>query len=137
MSAEANFTIRLAPGQQIEAIASAAERLIREAAPPNADVDVRFAGGTPASIVSPETPALQLAAGAFERVFERRPIFARVGGTLPVMAALTNRGIPTIVTGVALPESNVHSPNERLPLEYLPLAVRAARELFVALGELR
>ena len=135
--AEANFTIRLAPGQDVERIAAAAERLIREAAPPAADVDLRFAGGTPAPVMSLDTPAIKLGTAAFERVFGRPPILTRVGGTLPIMAALAEKGIPTILSGVALPDSNVHSPNERLLADYLPLAVRAGRELFLAFGELR
>jgi hypothetical protein len=41
-----------------------------------------------------------------------------------------------VITGFALPESNVHSPNERLLLEYLPLGVAAARELFLGFAGL-
>ena len=41
------------------------------------------------------------------------------------------------MTGFGLLESNVHAPNERLPAEYVPLGIRAVRELFVSLGELR
>jgi hypothetical protein len=48
-----------------------------------------------------------------------------------------DRGIPAIITGFALPESNVHSPNERLLLDYVPLGVATARELFVGFAALR
>ena len=39
--AEANVSIRLAPGQDVEEIAAAFERLLREAAPPGAELDRR------------------------------------------------------------------------------------------------
>ena len=52
------------------------------------------------------------------------------------MPALADKGIPTILTGFALPESNIHSPNENLLAEYLPLGVRAAGELYRAFGSL-
>jgi hypothetical protein len=39
-------------------------------------------------------------------------------------------GIPTIFSGFALPESNVHAPNERIPLEYLARGFEVAQELF-------
>jgi hypothetical protein len=52
------------------------------------------------------------------------------------MAALTEKGIPVVLTGVALPESSVHSPNEKLPLEYLGKARDAARELFLGFADL-
>ena len=50
----------------------------------------------------------------------------RVGGTLPIYPALAAKGIPTIGTGFALRESNVHSPNERLRVEDVDRAVAAA-----------
>jgi acetylornithine deacetylase/succinyl-diaminopimelate desuccinylase-like protein len=52
------------------------------------------------------------------------------------MPALAARGTPTILTGFSLPESNIHSPNERLPVEHFPLGLAAARELFSALAKL-
>jgi acetylornithine deacetylase/succinyl-diaminopimelate desuccinylase-like protein len=135
-SAEANFTIRLAPGQEVETIRAAAERLISEAAPAGAEVELRYGGGTSASVVDPKSPAIQLGLKAFEKVFGREPLLVRGGGTLPIMAAVTGRGMPVVLTGVALPESSVHSPNERLPLEYLGKARDAARELFLAFADL-
>jgi amidohydrolase len=92
--------------------------------------------GAPASVVDPDTPAIRLGMEAFERVFGRPPLLARGGGTLPIMAAVTGRGIPTILTGVGLPESNVHSPNEKLPVDYLTKAYDAGRELYLAFADL-
>jgi acetylornithine deacetylase/succinyl-diaminopimelate desuccinylase-like protein len=135
-SAEANFTIRLAPGQDVETIRKAAEQLVREAAPAGAEVDLRFDGGTPASVVDPKSPAIQLGQKAFAKVFGREPLLVRGGGTLPIMAAVTGKGMPVVLTGVALPESSVHSPNEKLPLEYLGKARDSARELFLAFADL-
>ena len=76
---------------------------------------------------------IQIALDAFERSLGTRPLLIRSGGTLPIVPALVDKGIPTVVTGFALAESNVHS-NERLLLEYIPLGVDAARELFVKLA---
>ena len=85
----------------------------------------------------PDDPAVQLALNAFERTWGRRPLLVRSGGTLPIVPALVAKGIPTIVTGFALPESNIHSPNERLLAEYVPLGLETARELFRALAALQ
>ena len=90
----------------------------------------------PPGLVPPDEPAVQIALDAFEQVFRRRPLLARSGGMLPIVPALADRGIPTVLTGIALPESNIHSPNERLLLEYLPLGVDVARELFTRLASL-
>ena len=87
-------------------------------------------------VVDTDLPAIQLGLDAFERALGMRPLLTRAGGTMPVLATLLDRGVPTILTGFALLESNVHAPNERLPTEYVPLGIRAVRELFVSLGEL-
>ena len=66
----------------------------------------------------------------------KRPLLVRSGGTLPIVPALADKRIPAIVTGFAVPDSNIHSPNERLLVEYVPLAVRAASELFLSFASL-
>jgi acetylornithine deacetylase/succinyl-diaminopimelate desuccinylase-like protein len=134
--AEANVSIRLAPGQDIEAISAAFARLLRAAAPDGAELEVERRSSSPAGLISPEAPAVRLAQDAFERVLGRRPLLVRSGGTIPIVPALADRGIPTIVTGFALPGANMHSPNERLLARYIPLGVAAARETLLALGRL-
>jgi len=135
--AEARLTIRLAPGQDPDTIASAAERLLRDAAPDGVELSVLREEGSAPAIVDPTSPVVRLGLDAFEHALGTRPLLVRSGGTLPIMPALTSREIPTIVTGFALPESNVHSPNERILVDYLELGRAAARELLVSLGRLR
>jgi acetylornithine deacetylase/succinyl-diaminopimelate desuccinylase-like protein len=137
VEAEANVSIRLVPGQDDKAIAAEMERLMREAAPEGADVEIELLGSAPAALVRPDEPAIQLGMEAFERVVGRRPLLLRVGGSLPVMAALEDKGIPTILSGFDLPEGNIHSPNERFRVEHIPLGVEAAQELYKSLAELR
>jgi acetylornithine deacetylase/succinyl-diaminopimelate desuccinylase-like protein len=134
--AKAELAIRVAPGQDANAVARAAERLIRAAAPAGAEVDVRFEATPPAS-TSSQAPAVHLAADAFERTLGVRPRLLRTGGTLPLMSALARRGIPAILTGFAVPESNIHAPNERLLIQYIEQGVDAAAAVFVALAALR
>jgi succinyl-diaminopimelate desuccinylase len=135
-SASANFTVRLAPGQQPDDIREAVEQLLRGAAPAGAELELTSDVGTPAAVVDPQSPAIKLASVAFERVWGRAPLLVRGGGTLPIMAALSQRGMPILLTGVALPESSVHSPNEKLPTDYLSKCYESARELFIAFADL-
>jgi acetylornithine deacetylase/succinyl-diaminopimelate desuccinylase-like protein len=135
VGASGEFTIRLAPGQDVDTIGSAAEKLVRDAAPPGADVDVRWAGVRPA-LVRADTAAIRLGLGAFEKALGIRPLLVRGGGTLPIMPALVDKGIPTVLTGFGLPESNVHSPNERFLVRYFEQGIDAAAELYAALGAL-
>jgi acetylornithine deacetylase/succinyl-diaminopimelate desuccinylase-like protein len=135
VQASGEFTIRLAPGQRVETIGAAAEKLLREAAPEGADLDVKWEGSPPA-LVKPDAPAIQLGLRAFEKVLGVKPLLIRSGGTLPIMPALVDKGIPTVLTGFGLPESNVHSPNERFLVRYFEQGVATAAELYTAFGEL-
>lgn len=135
--AEANVSIRLAPGQDRENIAASFQALLREAAPEGAEVEVELLSSAEPGLVDPAAPAIQLALDAVERALGTRPLLIRSGGTLPIVAALAKKGIPTVITGFALPESNVHSPNERLLVDYVPLGIDSARELFSAWARLR
>src|SRR5207302_5519267 len=134
--AVANVSMRLAPGQRVGEIAPELERLLREATPEGAELAIDRWAASPPGLVPPDATAIQLGLDAFERAVGRRPLLVRSGGTLPIVPAFAEKGIPTILTGFALPDSNIHSPNENILAEYLPLGVGAAAELYTALAAL-
>jgi acetylornithine deacetylase/succinyl-diaminopimelate desuccinylase-like protein len=134
---EANVSIRLAAGQQPDEIAPVVERLLREAAPEGAEVEVEMLSSSRPGLIPPDSAAIRLGQDAFERTVGTRPLLLRAGGSIPIVAALADRGIPAIVSGFNLPEGNLHSPNERLLVEYIPLGVATAQELYTALAGLR
>jgi acetylornithine deacetylase/succinyl-diaminopimelate desuccinylase-like protein len=136
VEAVANISIRLAPGQQVDEIAGEVERLLRSSAPAGADLQIDRLSSSPPGLVSPDAKAIRLGLDAFERAVGVRPALVRSGGTLPIVPALADKGIPTIITGFGLPDSNIHSPNERLVADYVDTGIAAARELFLALGAL-
>jgi acetylornithine deacetylase/succinyl-diaminopimelate desuccinylase-like protein len=136
VEAHANVSIRLAPGQDHERIAAEFERLLREAAPKGAELELEMLASSPPGLVDPDSPVVQLGLDAFERAVGARPLLVRSGGTLPIVPALADKGIPTILTGFALPDSNIHSPNENLLADYVPLGVNAAVELYREFGKL-
>jgi len=135
--AQANFTVRLAPGQDPKVVVPEVERLLHEAAPAGVTIEVEeLEGSTRPGLVAADAPVIKIAQDAFESAFGIRPILTRSGGTLPIMPALADKGIPTILTGFALPESNVHSPNERMLVEFFPRGVATIKELYTRLGDL-
>jgi acetylornithine deacetylase/succinyl-diaminopimelate desuccinylase-like protein len=132
----ANVSIRLVAGQDPNDVAEVFERLLREAAPAGAELELTLHSANPPALVPPDSAAVRLASDAVEHVVGRRPLLVRSGGSIPLVAALSERGIPAIVTGFSLPNSNLHSPNERLVADYLPLGVATAEELFRRLAGL-
>jgi acetylornithine deacetylase/succinyl-diaminopimelate desuccinylase-like protein len=136
VEAVANVSIRLAPGQKVGEIATEVERILRASAPDGAELALELWSSAPPGLVRSDANAVQLGLDAFERALGRRPALIRTGGTLPIVPALADKGIPTILTGFGLPDSQVHSPNERLVADYVPLGTAAARELFRAFAGL-
>ena len=134
--AQANVSLRLAPGQKPQEIAQAFERLVQAATPDGAEVTLELWSSSEPGLVPPDAPAIKLAQAAFEETVGARPLLIRSGGSIPFVPALANKGIPAIVTGFALTESNIHSPNERLLLEYIPLGVETAKALYRRFAEL-
>jgi acetylornithine deacetylase/succinyl-diaminopimelate desuccinylase-like protein len=133
--ARAQLSVRLAPGQSAAEIAAEVERLLRGALPDGAELSVELDIADPA-LFDANDPALQLAADAFERACGTRPVFVRLGGTLPLLAVLAEQGVPTIVSGFALGADAFHAPNESYRLESLRLGELTARELYRSLADL-
>jgi len=135
VKAAGQVTIRLAPGQDFHTIGTTAEKLMRDAAPDGAEVEIAWEGAPP-GLMRPDSPAVQLGLQAFEQVLGVKPLLLRAGGTLPIVPALADKGIPTVLTGFGLPESNVHSPNERFLVRYFEAGVDTAAALYTKFGEL-
>jgi acetylornithine deacetylase/succinyl-diaminopimelate desuccinylase-like protein len=133
--AHATFSQRLAPGQDPVRIRATLERLLREAAPEGAELELTDHVAHP-SLFAPDTPAITLAAQALERACGAPPAFVRTGGSIPIVAELAARGIPVVVTGFALDDDGIHAPNESYRLAGLDRGEAASRELYRALAAL-
>ncbi|MGH2873301.1 MAG: M20/M25/M40 family metallo-hydrolase [Solirubrobacteraceae bacterium] len=134
--AVANVSVRLAPGQDPDTIAAAFEQLLRASVPAGAELALRRTSSARPGIVPPDARAIVLGQEAFERVLGARPALVRAGGTLPIVAALADQGIPAIITGFALPDAQIHAPNENIPARYIPLGIETVKALFEGLGKL-
>jgi acetylornithine deacetylase/succinyl-diaminopimelate desuccinylase-like protein len=126
VAASANVSVRLAAGQSPDEISARYERIVSEAAPAGCSVSLERRSATPPAVIAPDSAAIRIARDAFEDAIGTRPVLMRSGGTLPVVAALVDNGIPPVVTGFDVPEGNVHAPNERLLLAHMPLGIAAA-----------
>jgi acetylornithine deacetylase/succinyl-diaminopimelate desuccinylase-like protein len=134
--ARADLSVRLAPGQDPEAIGAALERLLRDALPDGAELTFEADLASP-SRFDPDEPALRLAAEAMERALGTAPAIVRTGGSLPILAAFMERGIAAIVSGFGLPSDNIHAPDESYRIDSLEMGRKSARALYEDLAKLR
>ena len=110
--------------------------LLREAAPAGAEVEVEvWSQAPPAS----SRPTRRPSSSASTRS-RRCSASGRCSSAPAVRSRSSPRspraGVATILTGFALNESNVHSPNERIPSAYLPLGIETAAALYRHLADL-
>jgi acetylornithine deacetylase/succinyl-diaminopimelate desuccinylase-like protein len=134
--ASATLSLRLAGGQDADHVAAALDDLLRAAAPEGAEVTIEDLGLAAPAVLDADHPVLAAAADAMQAAIGWRPVPVRVGGTLPVVALLAAKGVPTILTGFGLPDDAIHAPDEHLRVEHLELGTRAGMEILRALGRL-
>jgi acetylornithine deacetylase/succinyl-diaminopimelate desuccinylase-like protein len=135
-TASCDLSVRLAPGQDPPEIAAALEALLRDGRPEGAELELTTVLAAPSSF-DPGTEALRLARGALARACGRDAVLIRSGGSIPALAAFAERGIPTLVSGFALPQDNFHAPDESYAISSLDLGRRSARALYEDLSRLR
>lgn len=85
--------------------------------PPTVRYEVLDLAAAPASISDRSSDHVEAMAQAMETMWGQRPVFKREGGTVPVVAMFQQYlGVEAVNVGFALPDDNMHSPNEKLHL---------------------
>ena len=132
--ASAMLDIRLAADQDPAEIEGLCRRFIDRIVPPSVSVTLRTLFSAP-PISTPRTNlAVRAAIAAYRVGFGRAPVFLRIGGTIPVVHMLQRMlRVPTVMMGFALPDSNLHAPNENL---HLPTFFRGVRSSIHFLREM-
>lgn len=131
--AEAICSIRVAPGQDVGSVGERLEQMLRERLPAAASVTITTGSRTaPAGPFDRGSYFYRAAEAAFTSAFGRAPAYVRSGGSLPILASLVARGVDTVVTGLDVPDGNVHAPDERLLIDHLERGIVATRELITA-----
>jgi acetylornithine deacetylase/succinyl-diaminopimelate desuccinylase-like protein len=75
--------------------------------------EVVFAHSAEASVLDIDSKSSRAATAAYSRVFGRKPLFVREGGSIPVVAIFKDQlGIDSVMMGFGLPDDRIHAPNE-------------------------
>ena len=134
--ATAAVSFRLVGGQDAAAFWQAVQDLLRSRAPEGAELEFAVRGMAEGAAFDPDLPALRLARTAIEEATGMPCAVVRSGGAIPLVTALAKKGIPTVVSGCALPNDRIHAPDEHLRIDQYELGVRMARAILTAFGDL-
>ncbi len=133
--ARAKISLRLPPDLNSQEVFALFERQVRELAPQGVEVAVHNVHGGEGVLVEPDTPPMQAAMQALKAAFAKEPVLLREGGSIPI-AALFNEvlHVPVVLMGFALPDDNVHSPNEKYSLSQFNKGIRTVVDFLQRLG---
>ena len=133
--ASAKITLRLVPGQKPSKILRAASDWIRKVAPPTVKVTVDPGHSGDPYLVSPTGPLAQAGLRALEQAFGHAPFLMREGGSIPIVNDFKRiLNADTLLLGLALPDDNLHSPNEKFDLDCFTRGTRMSALLWKELA---
>ncbi len=134
--ATAGFKVafRLVPDQQPGEIEPAFRQWLAERVPAGISVTVTPEGGVAPALTPVDHPATAALDRTIERVWGKRPLYTREGGSGPEEALGRVLGAPVLFLGVGLPGDRIHAPNERMVMDQFWKGLLAAGELMIELG---
>ena len=116
--ASAKLTLRLVPNQRPAQIIRLVRQHLTKICPPTVRLQITTGHGGDPYLVSPDGPLAQAALRALRTAFGCEPVLLREGGSIPIVTDFKKiLGADTLLLGLALPDDNAHSPNEKFSLD--------------------
>jgi len=136
--AGAKVSMRLVPDQDPKEIARLFESYIKEITPEYVTVKItEHHGGSP-SLTDINFYGIQAAAQAFKEVYGKEPLFAREGGSIPIVADFQKiLGVKSILMGFGLDSDAIHSPNEHFHLKDFHRGIKTSARFFEILEDFK
>ena len=131
----AKLSCRLVPDQDPEVVVAQLRRHLEDAAPDGVDVEV-VAEGLGHPVITPLShDAVRRAAGALERVWGAPVVYARSGGSIPVVVDLERiLGAAPVLLDMGLEDDRLHAPNEKFDVVNYLQGIRASAATLLALA---
>ncbi len=127
----AKVSCRLVANQDHEKISQAFMDYMQSIAPKGVRVKITPMHGGQGYVCPIDIPAYKAAEHGFEIAFGKRPLAARRGGSIPIIAAFESiLGCKTILMGFGLEQNAIHSPNESMDLEVWEKGIIAVTEFY-------
>jgi len=147
--ASVKISCRLVPDQKADRILELVEKTLRERCPRGVTMEIeRQHGGDPyvvlpphksgEAIGTPKAVAFKAADEAIREVFGSAPHYLREGGSVPVLSDIRRiLGMDALMLAVALPDCNMHSPNENMDLLMIERCTKVSERILEAVAGTR
>jgi acetylornithine deacetylase/succinyl-diaminopimelate desuccinylase-like protein len=116
--ARAKITTRLVPDQEPEHIIKLVRRHLVKLCPSTVRLEITSGHGAEPYLMSPSSPQAQAGLRSLKAAFGCEPVLMREGGSIPIVNVFKKiLGAESLLLGLALPDDNAHSPNEKFDLD--------------------
>ena len=135
-SASAKITMRLVPNQNPKKILRLVARQLKSLCPQTMRIEVELGHAADPYIVSPTGPLAKASLKSLKAAFGHEPVLLREGGSIPIVEHFARiLKVNTYLLGLALPDDNLHSPNEKIDLEVFMRGIWMSANLWTNLAE--
>lgn len=133
--AMAKLSFRLVPDQKPETILEIAADYLKKHCPDSCRIEVELGHHGPAYVMDPQSEYGKAAQNALKKAFSDEPRLIREGGSIPIIQAIKDTlGVDTLLLGLALPDCQIHAPNENFTVSNFEAGIRLNRALLEELG---
>jgi len=122
--ATAKISMRLVPNQDPKKIGKLFSKYVKEIAPNTVKLEIKDLHGAYPIATSLDDKATIAAADALAKVFGKKTVFMREGGSIPIVVTFAKilKAAPVLM-GMGLNTENLHSPNEHFNLNHFHLGI--------------
>jgi acetylornithine deacetylase/succinyl-diaminopimelate desuccinylase-like protein len=122
--ATAKISMRLVPDQDPKKIAKYFVSYVKKIAPKSVKVEIKDLHGALPIATSLDDEATKAAAIALTKVFGKKTVFMREGGSIPIVVSFAKKlKAAPVLMGMGLNTENLHSPNEHFNLNHFHLGI--------------
>lgn len=134
--ASAKLTFRLVANQKPERIRKLVLSHLRSLCPPTVRMTLTAGHGGEPYAVPTTGPLAKAAVRTLKQAFGYDPVFIREGGSIPIVTQFKKiLRADTLLLGLALPDDNAHSPNEKFSLDAFEKGTRMSALLWQELAK--
>jgi acetylornithine deacetylase/succinyl-diaminopimelate desuccinylase-like protein len=120
--AMAKFSMRLVPDQNPARVRQMVDAYLEANIPETISWELLEHSGCTPAITERDSEVVAAASRALEQEWGKSPLFSRAGGSVPVVSLIRDKlQVDTLLLGFALPDDNIHAPNEK---QHLPTFYR-------------
>lgn len=122
--ATAKISMRLVPDQDPKKIGKLFSKYITKIAPKSVKLEIKDLHGAYPIATSLDDKATTAAANALSKVFGKKTVFMREGGSIPIVVTFAKKlKAAPVLMGMGLNTENLHSPNEHFNLNHFHLGI--------------